>query len=153
MRLHPYEYLFFNSMVGGLEGASRRYETDYWVNVMPAAVKELEHFIDSTDIRTDPTHRTPYLVAVCGERVSFENEAEPRLKFTADWNRADFYIAPTHMDCDRVLRGKVVSVIKRVRDSDRRGEGSARNKRSGAVGPGRDCAHPSDNPDHGRPHG
>jgi hypothetical protein len=114
VRLHPYEYLFFNSLVGGLEGASRRYETDYWVNVMPAAVKELEHFIDSTDISTDPTHRTPYLVAVCGERVSFENEADPRLKFTADWNQADFYIAPTHMDCDRVLRGRVVGVIERV---------------------------------------
>ncbi len=46
--------------------------------------------------------------------MSFENEAEPRLKFTADWNQADFFIAPTHMDCDRVLRGKVVGVIERV---------------------------------------
>ena len=47
VRLHPYEYLFYNSFVGGLEGASRRYATDYWVNIMPAAVQDLERYLDS----------------------------------------------------------------------------------------------------------
>jgi hypothetical protein len=28
--LHPYEYLFFNQTVGGLNGAYGNYETDYW---------------------------------------------------------------------------------------------------------------------------
>ena len=50
VRLHPYEYLFYNSLVGGLEGASRRYATDYWVNIMPAAVKDLETYLDQTGI-------------------------------------------------------------------------------------------------------
>jgi hypothetical protein len=31
-----------------------------------------------------------------------------------DWDHADFYIAPTHMNCDRLLRGKIVNVIERV---------------------------------------
>jgi len=31
MRLHPYEYLYFNETVGGLRGAAQRYDTDYWV--------------------------------------------------------------------------------------------------------------------------
>jgi hypothetical protein len=43
-RLHPDEYLFFNPLVGGLEGASRRYATDYWVNIMPEAVGDLEKY-------------------------------------------------------------------------------------------------------------
>ena len=47
-RLHPDEYLFYNPIVGGLEGASRRYATDYWVNIMPEAVGDLEHFLDRT---------------------------------------------------------------------------------------------------------
>ena len=34
VRLHPYEYLFFNPIVGGLAGAAQRYDTDYWVNTM-----------------------------------------------------------------------------------------------------------------------
>ena len=29
-RLHPYEYIYFNRLSGGLPGAEGRYETDYW---------------------------------------------------------------------------------------------------------------------------
>jgi hypothetical protein len=114
VRLHPYEYLFYNSLVGGLEGASRRYVTDYWVNIMPAAVKDLETYLDQTDTHANALHRPRYTVAVCGERVSFENEADRRLQFTRDWSHADFFIAPTHMNCDQVLRGRIVNVIERV---------------------------------------
>ena len=113
VRLHPYEYLFYNSLVGGLPGAARRYETDYWVNIMPAAVKNLESYLDQID-RHDPLRPQHFTVGVCGERVSFENEADRRLQWTPDWDHADFFIAPTHMNCDQVLRGKVVNVIERV---------------------------------------
>jgi hypothetical protein len=112
--LHPYEYLFYNSLVGGLPGASRRYETDYWVNIMPAAVKNLEIYLDEMDRQAGRLLPQHYTVGVCGERVSFENEADRRLQWTPDWDHADFFIAPTHMNCDQVLRGKIVNVIERV---------------------------------------
>jgi Dolichyl-phosphate-mannose-protein mannosyltransferase len=114
VRLHPYEYLFYNSVVGGLPGASRRYETDYWVNIMPAAVKNLEAYLDEKDRQAGRLVPSHYTVGVCGERVSFENEADRRLQWTPDWDHADFFIAPTHMNCDQVLRGRVVDVIERV---------------------------------------
>jgi len=114
VQLHPYEYLFYNSIVGGLPGASRRYETDYWVNIMPAAVKDLETYLDATDHKIDPLRSRQFTVGVCGERVSFENEADHRLRWTPDWDHADFFIAPTHMNCDEVLRGKVVDTIERL---------------------------------------
>jgi Dolichyl-phosphate-mannose-protein mannosyltransferase len=113
-RLHPYEYLFYNSLVGGLEGASRNYETDYWVNIMPEAVKDLERYIEATNIRATAITPLRYSVGVCGERVAFENEAKSRLQWTGDWSHADFFIAPTHMNCDEVLRGMTVSVIERL---------------------------------------
>jgi len=113
VRLHPYEYLFYNSLVGGLPGAARRYETDYWVNIMPAAVKDLETYLDQID-RHDPLRPQHFTVGVCGERVSFENQADRRLQWTPDWDHADFFIAPTHMNCDQVLRGRVVNTIERV---------------------------------------
>jgi hypothetical protein len=28
--LHPYQYIYYNSLVGGVEGAYQRYELDYW---------------------------------------------------------------------------------------------------------------------------
>jgi hypothetical protein len=117
VRLHPYEYLFYNPAVGGLAGASRRYATDYWVNIMPAAVEELESYLARTELRGG--HRPPraYTVAVCGERISFEHAARTRLlQWTSmqRWEQADFFIAPTHMNCDRILDGRVVVTIQRL---------------------------------------
>jgi hypothetical protein len=113
-RLHPDEYLFYNPIVGGLEGASRRYATDYWVNIMPEAVGDLEHFLDRTEPASDKLSARHYLVGVCGERLSFEKEADARLQWTRDWAHADFFIAPTHMNCDRALEGQVVATVERL---------------------------------------
>ncbi|MBC2603572.1 ArnT family glycosyltransferase [Puniceicoccus vermicola] len=30
IRLHPYQYTYFNSFIGGLKGAEGKFETDYW---------------------------------------------------------------------------------------------------------------------------
>jgi Dolichyl-phosphate-mannose-protein mannosyltransferase len=114
-RLHPHEYLFYNPLVGGLAGASRRYATDYWVNIMPEAVDDLEHFLDRTEgAAANAGLRRRHLVAVCGERLPFEKEADRRLEWTRDFSHAEFFIAPTHMNCDRALDGQVVATIQRL---------------------------------------
>ena len=113
-RLHPDEYLFFNPLVGGLQGASRRYATDYWVNIMPEAVEDLEHFLDGIDRAPGKLPPRHYSVAVCGERLSFEKEADGRLEWVRDWQHADFFIAPTHMNCDRALDGRVIATVERL---------------------------------------
>ncbi len=30
INLHPYQYIYYNSFIGGVEGAFRKFETDYW---------------------------------------------------------------------------------------------------------------------------
>ncbi len=114
VRLHPYEYVFFNPLVSGLEGASRRFDMDYWVNVMPEAVVKLETFLNQRE-RNTSIPRSRYSVAVCGERESFEKETKenPRLLWAEDWDEADFFIAPTQMDCDRSLLGETIATIER----------------------------------------
>lgn len=109
-RLHPYEYLFYNPLVGGLEGAARRYEMDYWVNVMPAAVRALHDYLR---LPADRSQRV-YTVGVCGEKFAFDNYADKRLRASPGWLEADFFIAPTHMNCDRLVDGKVVATIRRL---------------------------------------
>jgi hypothetical protein len=111
MRLHPYQYIFYNALVGGVAGADRRYAMDYWVNIMPEAVRGLEAYLART--ASDATAR-PYTVGVCGERFAFEKYASPRLKWTPGWLEADFFIAPTHMNCDRLVLGKTVVAIERL---------------------------------------
>ena len=111
VRLHPYEYLYFNEMVGGLAGAAQRYDTDYWVNVMHEAVVDLERVLDR-----EGAGPGPYFVAVCGERLPFEHEAATRgrLKWATDADPADFFIAPTHMRCDVAVDGKIIIRIARM---------------------------------------
>jgi hypothetical protein len=40
-RLHPYEYTYYNSLVGGTDGVFRRYETDYWLTCYKESVERL----------------------------------------------------------------------------------------------------------------
>ena len=117
MRLHPYEYLFYNTVVGGLEGASRRYDLDYWFGSMPEALTQLETYLR----RTAPVEAGPpaqvYSVAVCGERLPFEKTVTlPQLRwdFKPEWDQSEFFIAPTHMNCDSDLDGNIIGTVERL---------------------------------------
>ena len=117
VRLHPYEYLFYNAVVGGMEGASRRYDLDYWFSSMPEALAVLETYLR----RSEPVDagRPPqiYSVAVCGERLPFEKTVTlPQLHwdFKSEWNQSEFFIAPTHMNCDGDLDGEIVGKVERL---------------------------------------
>jgi hypothetical protein len=37
--LHPYQYVYYNSFTGGLQGASRQFEADYWGTSFREAVE------------------------------------------------------------------------------------------------------------------
>jgi hypothetical protein len=117
VRLHPYEYLFYNSLVGGLEGASRNYDLDYWFSSMPEAIGQLEAHLRRT-APGDPNWPTEvYSVAVCGERLPFEKAVTlPQLHwdFMSEWNQSQFFIAPTQLNCDRDLDGEIVGRVERL---------------------------------------
>jgi hypothetical protein len=117
VRLHPYEYLFYNPVVGGLAGASRHYDLDYWFGSMPEAVSQLEAYLRRT-APLDVSRPVPvYSVAVCGERLEFEKAVTlPQLHwdFNPQWEQSEFFIAPTHMNCDNDLDGKVIGTVERL---------------------------------------
>ena len=117
VRLHPDEYLFYNAAVGGLEGASRRYDVDYWFNSMPEAVGKLEAYLRHSPPDGSNWQNQVYSVAVCGERLSFEKTVtlpQLRFDFMPTWEQSDFFIAPTQMNCDSDLDGKVVATVERL---------------------------------------
>ncbi len=43
-RLHPYEYIYYNALVGGTGGAYRKFELDYW----GVSFKEITEYMNST---------------------------------------------------------------------------------------------------------
>ncbi len=117
IRLHPYEYLFYNPVVGGLEGASRRYDLDYWFSSMPEALNQLETYLRRTEPGDGGKPSHIYSVAVCGERLEFEKTVtlpQLRFDFKPQWNESEFFIAPTHMNCDGDLDGKVIGTVERL---------------------------------------
>jgi hypothetical protein len=116
VRLHPYENLSYNALVGGLPGAYRRYDMDYWFNSMPEAIHRLEAYLrEKTPLETSQAPKI-YSVAVCGIQLSFDRTVTlPQLHwdFRSEWDESEFFIAPTHMNCDRDLDGDVVATVER----------------------------------------
>ncbi len=117
VRLHPYEYLVYNSLVGGLSGASRRYDLDYWFGSMPEAINQLEAYLRRTEAGDINKPTQIYSVAVCGERLPFEKAVTlPQLQwdFKPEWEQSEFFIAPTHLNCDGDLDGRIVGTVERL---------------------------------------
>ena len=117
VRLHPYESLSYNALVGGLEGAFRRYSMDYWSNSMPEAIHLLEAYLRTRQPLDELQPLKVYSVAVCGERLSFDRTVTlPQLRwdFRPAWEDSEFFIATTHMNCDRDLDGEIVGKVERL---------------------------------------
>ena len=109
--LHPHEYVFYNVMVGGLPGADDRYVMDYWANTTREMTLALNDYLANENSQTG--RRRAYSVALCAESVSAEAYMSPQLYVTKYWPRADFFIAPTHMECDELLDGEIIYEVKR----------------------------------------
>lgn len=117
VRLHPYENLSYNSLIGGLPGAFRRYDLDYWFNSMPEAIHLLEAFVRDKVPAEVAGPSKIYSVAVCGERPAFDQTVTlPQLHwdFRSTWEESDFFIAPTQMNCDQDLDGEIVGTVERL---------------------------------------
>ena len=56
--LHPYEYTYYNSFIGGTDHAFRSYETDYWLTCYKDAVEELNKVHDPITLYV---HREAYI--------------------------------------------------------------------------------------------
>ena len=116
VRLHPYENLSYNALVGGLEGAFRHYDMDYWFNSMPEAIHRLEAYLRTNKPLNETQPLKIYSVAVCGERLTFDRTVTlPQLQwdFRPVWEDSEFFIATTHMNCDRDLDGEIVGTVER----------------------------------------
>jgi hypothetical protein len=61
IQLHPYEYTYYNSLIGGTRGAFRQYETDYWLTCYKEAMETLDQTVDAPS--NVYVHREAYIAA------------------------------------------------------------------------------------------
>ncbi|WP_018388984.1 glycosyltransferase family 39 protein [Ancylobacter sp. FA202] len=94
-RLHPYEYVAYNQIVGGTSGAWGRFEGDYWSSSLREAALALRHGVER---EAPPAH--PYKVSVCAEDVQALTYLGSRFEAVEDWEDADFILTARHVGCD-----------------------------------------------------
>jgi len=93
--LHPYEYTYFNSLVGGTRGAFREYETDYWLTCYKDAVEQFN--IASADPVRLFVHREASVAApYAAPHVSVLDERGSR----TDIHAGDFILVNTRTNED-----------------------------------------------------
>lgn len=109
VRLHPYEYVAYNGLAGGVSGSVGRWELDYWASSLREAALALDAFV-----AREGRASVRQTVAVCAEPLQAEVWLVPGLVVTRNWRVADFFLAPTQMGCDGALQGRVIARIERM---------------------------------------
>jgi hypothetical protein len=110
VRLHPYQYIYFNRFVGGLKGIEGRFETDYW----GLALRETAEWVNRN--RSLLKSRGVLKVFVphnCAEPTSAGEYLDPAIRLTDNNMAADFVLAPTRFGCDRRFDGTSVFRVER----------------------------------------
>jgi hypothetical protein len=113
--LHPYQYLYYNHFAGeNFKKAIHHWEGDYWSSSLIDATKLLKNYIDAEQVILPNSHNKVYSVAVCAEAFQGSAYLDKRFDITEDWVTADFYMSSTNMNCDKVLKGKIIGTVERL---------------------------------------
>jgi 4-amino-4-deoxy-L-arabinose transferase-like glycosyltransferase len=109
-RLHPYEYVFYNHVIGGVRGAQSRYMLDYWGLALKQAGNELRDMLAKRG-EAPPAGRK-WTVAVCGPhppaRVALGDKFEP----TWEPNGADFALMLGAFYCAKLDAPVLAEVVR-----------------------------------------
>ncbi len=111
VRLHPDQYVYFNSLTGGLKGAEGEFELDYWGNSLLEATRGLAEFVEAE--YGGPPPAGAYKVWVCGHPLSAGYFFPPYLTLTKTHADADFLISFTQADCHKRFKGKQILAVER----------------------------------------
>lgn len=111
LRLHPYQSVAYNHLIGPLAGAERRWEMDYWGD----SLREAATALNARLAAEGPPPAQPYKAAVCAELIQGEAVLDRRdFVVTRDWLSADFFLSPTQTGCDAALQGEVIERVQRL---------------------------------------
>jgi hypothetical protein len=111
VRLHPYQYTYYNHFIGGVAGAKGRYMLDYWGLALKQASQALAQRIAADKIRK-PADR-PWKLGVCGPHPAARVELGPDFEMTWDARGVDFAIQLGVFYCRQFVDAPVIAEIQR----------------------------------------
>ncbi|HYC04374.1 MAG TPA: hypothetical protein VED40_13850 [Azospirillaceae bacterium] len=111
-RLHPYETIWYNALVGGVPGAAGRFELDYWGSAMSEAARDLTE----TLVRREGASSVvaPHRVSFCGPPDSARYRLPPHWRSVEPDEPADFHIAHTRSACAGAPSGPEIVRVERA---------------------------------------
>jgi Dolichyl-phosphate-mannose-protein mannosyltransferase len=80
-QLFPYQYSFYNMLVGGIPGADGRYEMDVWRSALREALREIEKLPHTTEV---------IRINTCGSSLNFA--AHPSFRSVVQPEDADYIV-------------------------------------------------------------
>jgi hypothetical protein len=110
VRLHPYEYTYFNRIAGGVAGARDRYMLDYWALSFKQAAQGLKAKLAELKL-TKPADRR-WKLATCGPHRSPQVELGPDFETTWDPKGADFALMLGEFYCVKFDAPVWVEVVR-----------------------------------------
>ena len=110
VRLHPYEYTYFNQMAGGVSAARSRYMLDYWGLSFKQASEALAQTLAERHEMQPPDGR--WKLAVCGPHRSPQVELGPNFETTWDPNGADFAMMLGEFYCAKFDAPVLAEVVR-----------------------------------------
>jgi 4-amino-4-deoxy-L-arabinose transferase-like glycosyltransferase len=105
--LHPYEYVAYNRIVGGLAGASGRFELDYWDTSLAEASRRLSARLAKVHSPEPPE------IFICGNRLAAAAFLPKNIKTTYVIEDADYFISVVPSACRAqvdVTRNRIIEV-------------------------------------------
>jgi hypothetical protein len=108
IRLHPYQYTYFNWVAGGVRGNDDRYMLDYWGLAFKQAGQELRDKL--TEAGEIPAVHRHWRIAVCGPQHPAEVELGPDFITTWDAKGADFALMLGEFYCAELKAPVLVEV-------------------------------------------
>jgi hypothetical protein len=108
VRLHPYEYVYFNECIGGLKGSEGKFDNDYW----GASYKEAVEWLKRNEAK-DPNRI--YKVNGSGNAYQIAYYFPPNMAWS-DFKDADYYLS-----CTRDGKHKLADASKVIHKIEREG--------------------------------
>jgi 4-amino-4-deoxy-L-arabinose transferase-like glycosyltransferase len=109
-RLHPYEYVYFNRIAGGVQGAQQRFMLDYWGLAFKQAGNALRDLLAARG-ETPPAGRA-WTIAVCGPHPPAQVALGDRFAPTWDPKRADFALTLGAFYCAKLDAPMLLEIVR-----------------------------------------
>jgi len=110
--LHPYEYVYFNPVSGGLKGAQGRFELDDSSHSLREAAARLVEIVRKEEGAS--SGKKGHRVFVCPSPFSAAPEFPPSMRLTGKPGEADFGLFTAHSLCSFMKNWKVIGRVERM---------------------------------------